>query len=120
MTETAGAEEFVPLLSRVYRTPVPKLYLNNMGCRLNAAARIALGVDDGGAIAVGVKSTGLIRLRAVDADHPEACPLNPGGEFGRLHVWARTWGAAVGHYVAEARDGALYVQLRREDTDGNQ
>lgn len=118
-TWTDDGDGWVTLGRRALRTPDPLLVLSAHVARLNVPAREAIGFRLGGHLAVGVKPSGLVRLKPVSADHPEACAVNVDGSFGRLHAWARDRGFRPGHYEITMRDGALYVQLER-NTDGNE
>ena len=118
MSEHAvDADGFAPLVGRAYQTRTPRLALLADGAKLNKSALRELGMPVGGWVAIGVKSSGLVRLRKVDEGHPEAAYVSVDGRFGRLHVWARDRGVREGQYDADVRDGALYAQLIREGGD---
>lgn len=85
--------------------------ISKSGTYISSMSRRALG--DPKWVNVSVTPRGLMRLQPRNVPNENSVRVLSCGSLNRIAIFCETEGYRMGKYAAEARDGALYVQLER-------
>lgn len=81
------------------------------GTYISSLSRRAIGNPKW--VNISVTPSGRMRIQPRNVPNENSVSMLPGGTMNRIAIFCETEGYRMGKYDAEARDGALYIQLER-------